>query len=132
LESDAGGDSGISANAEGQSEKRLELYSWMWGRGEVVIIVRPDSQDSFVTSIRRMPGGSMRTVNSRRSWIYMTVYMAAMYAVVSAFMLWLFAYIGALTIGVIFVLLVGLAFLPQFWLLAWPFLPAKKDDRSEE
>jgi hypothetical protein len=132
LESDAGRDPGISANAEGQSEKRLELYSWMWGRGEVVIIVRPDFQDSFVTSIRRMPGGSMRTVNSRRSWIYMTVYMAAMYAVVSVFMLWLFAYIGALTIGVIFVLLVGLAFVPQFWLLAWPFLPAKKDDGSEE
>jgi hypothetical protein len=131
LESDISGGSGVSPNIEGQPEKRLELYSWIWGRGNAVITVRPDSQDSFVTSIRRMPGGSVRTVNSRRSWMFAFLYLAALYAVVSALSLWLFAYIDALMIGVIFVILVGLAFIPQFWLLAWPFLPAKQDGESK-
>ena len=53
--------------------------------------------------------------------------MVAVYVVVSVFSLWLFAYIDALMIGVIFIILVGLAFLPQFWVLAWPFLQAKQD-----
>jgi hypothetical protein len=132
LESDPGGGPGGSPDVEGQSEKRLELHSWIWGRGNVVIVVRPNSQDSFVTMIRRMPGGSVRSVSSRRSWKFALIYTIALYAVVSALSLWLFAYGDALTIGVIIVVLVGLALLPQFWLLAWPFLPAGQDGTSME
>jgi len=115
------------------SEKRRELQSWVFGRGRVEIIVRPNSPEAFVSVSRSLPGGWVKSVSSRESWINALVFLIATYVLVSVLTLWIFAYVGALMIGIVFVLLVGLVYLPQFWLFIWPFLPPKDNDtRSDE